>query len=57
MNAISIILLILIAAAVGFGIYRTVQRRGRCSGCTGDCAACGIPRRKTADPETRDQTK
>jgi len=40
MNSVSYVLLFLIAAAVGFGIYKTVKRKGRCACCDGTCPGC-----------------
>jgi len=40
MNLVSYVLLILIAAAVGCGIYKTVKRKGRCACCDGTCPGC-----------------
>lgn len=40
MNGISYVLLFLVAAAVGYGIYKTVKRKGRCACCDGSCPGC-----------------
>ncbi|MDO4371738.1 MAG: hypothetical protein Q4D43_10460 [Clostridia bacterium] len=44
MNALSIILLVLIAAWFVYALIRTVRTKGcGCGGCTGDCEHCGCP--------------
>lgn len=40
MNLISYVLLFLIAMAVGYGFYKTVKRKGRCTCCDGTCPGC-----------------
>lgn len=41
MNAISYVLIIVIAAAAGYGIFRMIRRKGRCACCDGSCPGCG----------------
>lgn len=40
MNTVSIILIIIIAAAVVFAAVRSWKNRGRCGGCNRDCEHC-----------------
>jgi len=40
MNLISYLLIFAVAAAVGYGIYKTVKRKGRCACCDGSCPGC-----------------
>ena len=40
MNAVSIILLILIIAAVMLAFVRIMKNKGKCPGCSGDCGHC-----------------
>jgi len=40
MNALSYILIFLVAVAVGYGIYRTIRRKGKCACCDGGCSGC-----------------
>ena len=40
MNAVSIILLLIIVAALIWAVVRVIKNKGKCRGCTGDCSNC-----------------
>ena len=49
MKPIDVILIIVLLVAVGFALRSMIRARkngGGCSGCSGDCTACGRPEAK-----------
>lgn len=45
MNTASFVLIFLIAVAFGYGLYKTVKKKGRCAGCDGSCPGCTYGRK------------